>query len=81
MNRKMSEKTKNTVNLCKVKLENLKHRLDESDEANVVYNRILIEKAVLEDNLKTKPLFSRIKEFFTNKREKRICDYFKKDKN
>ena len=77
MNRKMSEKTKNTVNLCKVKLENLKHRL----EANVVYNRILIEKAVLEDNLKTKPLFSRIKEFFTNKREKRICDYFKKDKN
>jgi len=78
MNRKTSEKTKNTIKLCKVKLENLRNRLEESDEANVVYNRILIEKAVLEEELKTKPLFTRIKELFRNKKEKRICDYFAK---
>lgn len=80
MNNKASEKAKNTIKLCKVKLENLKNRLEESDEANVVYNRILIEKAVLEEEIKTKPLFARIKELFTNNKEKRICDYFKNDK-
>jgi len=73
----MSEKTRNLINLCKVKLENLKNRLEESDEANIVYNRILIEKAVLEDELKTKSLFTRIKDLFTNRKEKRICDYFR----
>ena len=50
MNKEMTEKTKNAINLCKVKLENLKSRLDKSNEANIVYNRILIEKAELEQN-------------------------------
>ena len=79
MNRQMSEKTKIAINLCKVKLENLKSRLDESVESNIVYNRILVEKAVLEDSLKKKP-FSKllgVKKYFVSKDNKRICDFFK----
>ena len=79
MNRKMSERTKEAIKLCKVKLENLKNRLDLSNEANIVYNRLLIEKSVLEDNIKKKPnlLFQKLKEIFIKNSEKRICDYFK----
>ena len=78
MDSKISEKTKNTIRLCKIKLENLKKRLEYSNEANVVYNRILIEKAVLENELKNKTFFERLKDIFTNRKEKRICDYFTK---
>lgn len=79
MKREMAEKTKNSINLCKVKLENLKSRLDESKEANIVYNRILIEKAVLEQSLKTNPFefVKKIKKYFVKKEDKRICDFFK----
>lgn len=79
MNKEMADKTKSAVNLCKVKLENLKSRLNKSNEANIVYNRVLIEKAVLEHNLKKNPFgfFENVKRIFT-KEEKRICDYFKK---
>lgn len=79
MNRKMAEKSKETIKLCKVKLENLKDRLESSVEANIVYNRLLIEKAVLEDNIKKKPnvFFEKLKKIFSNKKEKQICDYFK----
>ena len=82
MNRKMSERTKETIRLCKVKLENLKNRLDSSKEANIVYNRLLIEKSVLEDNIKKKPniFFQKLKEIFSKNHEKRICDYFKNSK-
>lgn len=78
MNREMLDKTKSAVNLCRVKLENLKSRLNKSNEANIVYNRVLIEKAVLEHDMKKNPFefFDNIKRIFT-KEEKRICDYFK----
>ncbi len=78
MNKNMDRKTRNAIKLCKVKLENLKTRLDESTETNIVYNRLLIEKAVLEDNLKKKPfgVLKRIKKYFTKKENRRICDYF-----
>ena len=75
MNREMLDKTKSAVNLCRVKLENLKSRLNKSNEANIVYNRVLIEKAVLEHDMKKNPFgfFDNIKRIFT-KEEKRICD-------
>ena len=78
MNREMLDKTKSAVNLCRVKLENHKSRLNKSNEANIVYNRVLIEKAVLEHDMKKNPFgfFDNIKRIFT-KEEKRICDYFK----
>lgn len=83
MNKDMAQKTKNAVNLCKVKLENLKSRLDSSNEANIVYNRIMIEKAVLEDSLKSKPFdfLLNIKKYFVKNEDKRICDFFKKNSN
>ena len=78
MNREMAEKTKNSINLCKIKLENLKSRLDDSHEANIVYNRILIEKAVLEKSLQTNPFkfIDNVRKYFTKKENKRICDFF-----
>lgn len=79
MKRDMAEKTKNSINLCKVKLENLKTRLETSNEANIVYNRILIEKAVLEQSLKTNPFgfIKHFRKFFVKKEDKKICDFFK----
>lgn len=79
MKKEMAEKTKNSINLCKIKLENLKSRLDKSSEANIVYNRILIEKAELEQSLKTNPFnfLNKFRKFFVKKEDKRICDFFK----
>ncbi len=78
MKREMAEKTKSSINLCKVKLENLKSRLDRSDDANIIYNRILIEKAVLEQSLKSNPfeIFKKVRKFFVKKQDRRICDFF-----
>ena len=76
----MSKELQKEIDLCKIKLANLQNRLDESEEANTVYNRLLVEKAVLEDRLKKKPerLFKKIKELFATNKEKRICDFFNK---
>jgi len=79
MNKEMTRKTKSSINLCKVKLENLKSRIETSSEANIVYNRILIEKAVLEQSLHTNPFsfLHKIKKFFNKKQKTKICDFFK----
>ncbi len=79
MNREMTERTKSAINLCKVKLENLKSRLDESREANIVFNRILIEKAVLESSMKKRPFdfLLNFRQKFVKTENKRICDFFK----
>ena len=80
MKREMREKTQSAIGLCRIRLENLKPRLDESEQTNIVYNRFMIEKAVLEHNLKKKNfnIFSKFKSLFKKQEEKRICDYFKK---
>lgn len=79
MNKEMTVKTKSAISLCKAKLENLKSRLDTSKEANIVYNRILIEKAVLEHSLKKSPtgFLLQFKQIFAKTENKRICDFFK----
>lgn len=79
MNKEMFEKTKSAITLCKIRLENLKSRLEESHETNIVYNRLLIEKAVLEHNIKPNgfAFINKFKRLFTRKENKRICDYFK----
>ncbi len=79
MNRKLYEQTKSAVNLCKVRLENLREKTESSIEANVIYNRILIEKAVLEDGLKPKPskITEKLRKIFTPEKDRLICDWFK----
>ena len=63
---------------CQMRLKNLQPHIESSANLSEIYNRVLIEKAVLRNELNIKkPSFlgKIIKGLFT-KKEKRICDYF-----
>ncbi len=63
---------------CQMRLKNLKPHIENSANLSEIYNRVLIEKAVLRDDLivqKVSFLNKLFKRFFV-KSEKRICDYF-----
>lgn len=61
------------------KLSKLKEHIDKSEVCSDLYDKMLIEKAVLKkqlDDLQNKSLVNRVKHLLP-KREKLICDYFK----
>ncbi len=63
-----------------IQLAKLKTHIEKSEVCADIYNRILIEKAVLKkqlDDLKNNTLSNRIKHLIP-RREKLICDYFGK---
>ena len=82
MNEKESKKRlKQTMALINIKIENLKAHAQSSDRINNMYNRMLIEKAIIKnelDNLgRKKPSgFKKIINFFCPKKKKLISDYF-----
>ncbi len=62
-----------------IQLSKLKEHIDKSEVCSDLYNKILIEKAILTkqlEDLKNKSLINRIKHLLP-KQEKLICDYFK----
>ncbi|MBQ8458722.1 hypothetical protein IJ541_01315 [bacterium] len=62
-----------------IQLSKLKQHIDKSEVCSDLYNKILIEKAVLKqqlEDLQNKSIVNRIKHLLP-KREKLICDYFK----
>ncbi len=62
-----------------IQLSKLKEHIDKSEVCSDLYNKILIEKAILSkqlEELKGKSILSRIKHLLP-KQEKLICDYFK----
>ncbi len=62
-----------------LQLSKLKEHIDKSEICSDLYNKMLIEKAVLKkqlDDLQNKSIVNRIKHLLP-KREKLICDYFK----
>lgn len=62
-----------------LQLSKLKEHIDKSEVCSDLYNKMLIEKAVLKkqlDDLQNKSIVNRIKHLLP-KREKLICDYFK----
>lgn len=62
-----------------IQLSKLKEHIDKSEVCSDLYNKILIEKAILMkqlEDLKNKSLINRIKHLLP-KQEKLICDYFK----
>ena len=69
---------------CKKELRALAPHIDEDDEKSRMYNKIIVQKAILVDRYKKlcyKPsLVQRLKEKLKHnpfkKREKLICDYF-----
>ena len=65
---------------CKKKLKELAPDIEFDVEKSTEYNKIIVQKAILLDNYKKlcyRPsLKQRLKDVFTFKREKLICDYF-----
>lgn len=63
-----------------VQLAKLKEHINKSEVCSDLYNKVLIEKAVLKkqlDDLQQNSLLKKIKHLIPNKRERLICDYFK----
>ncbi len=76
---KVKEKLKISIREKEIQLSKLKEHIDKSEVCADLYNKMLIEKAVLKkqlEDLQNKSLVSRIKHLLP-KREKLICDYFK----
>ena len=62
-----------------IQLEKLAPQVDKSCICSQLYNKVVIEKAILKkqlDDLQNKSIVNRIKHLLP-KREKLICDYFK----
>jgi len=81
MNKKKADKIKSALNICEMKLRTiLPHLSDNKPSLNENFNKLLIEKAILLDELKRKeiPFFVKlIKKLTPNPRRELICDYFK----
>ena len=63
-----------------VQLSKLREHIDKSEVCSDLYNKILIEKAILKqqlDDLQNKSLLNRIKHLLP-RQEKLICDYFRR---
>jgi hypothetical protein len=79
---KKSKELENTESRLTYLIDQLKDSLDDNDELNKTYNRLLIERACVRKNLKyhTKPrnvLTCFCQKLTRKKNEKLICDYFK----
>ncbi|MBQ9245242.1 hypothetical protein IJ182_03135 [bacterium] len=80
MNRKQKENIKNSIRMCKLRLQTIKPHLTEEKYAlNESFNKLLIEKAILRDKLMRKePSFvEKITRKFRSNKHELICDYFK----
>ena len=66
------------INLCNIKLKDLEEQLPNSKDANIIYNKILIKKAVLANSLKSSntSLMEKLSKIFNKSSDKKICDYF-----
>ncbi|MBR1619170.1 hypothetical protein IJ674_04670 [bacterium] len=63
-----------------LQLSKLKQHIDKSDICSDLYNKVLIEKAILKkqlDDLKNNSIACRIKHLVSRHDDKLICDYFK----
>ncbi len=63
-----------------LQLAKLKEHIDKSEVCSDLYNKVLIEKAILKkqlENLQQNSVIERIKHLIPRHREKLICDYFK----
>lgn len=76
---KVKEKLILSIKEKELQLSKLKEHIDKSEVCSDLYNKMLIEKAALKqqlEDLKNKSLVNRIKHLLP-KKEKLICDYFR----
>ncbi len=68
------------INRLSFQIEQIKNKVDQNSELNILYNRLLIERAHVRKKLKeaeSKNFFSYLpKTRLFKKRKKMICDYF-----
>lgn len=75
----MKQKLISSIQEKELQLSKLREHIDKSEVCSDLYNKMLIEKAILVkqfDDLQNKSLVNRIKHLLP-RREKLICDYFK----
>ena len=63
-----------------LQLAKLKQHIDKSEVCSDLYNKVLLEKAIIKkqlDDLKNNSIVTRIKHLMPHRGEKLICDYFK----
>ncbi len=80
MNRKQAQELKNSIRICKMKLETIRpHLKGEKPLLNESYNQILIQKAVMRDKFQHKEIsfFTKLMKKISNPKKECICDYFK----
>ncbi len=80
MNIKQKEEIRNSIRMCKQRLETIKpHLTDEKYALNESFNKLLIEKAILRDKLmhKETSFFKKIMQKMNAGKKELICDYFK----
>ena len=82
MNEKENKKRlKQTLAMLKMKIDNLKPHIETSDRLNGMYNKLLIEKAIIKNEIdslnKSKPgLFEKLTKLIRPKNKTLISDYF-----
>jgi len=77
---KVKENLISSIKQKEVQLSKLKEHIDKSEVCSDLYNKVLIEKAILTQQLKdlqNKSIVARIKHLLPHQ-EKLICDYFRK---
>lgn len=64
--------------LCQMRLKNLQPHIEHSANLSEIYNRVLVEKAILRNELtgEKDSFIKTIVDKFFKKKEKRICDYY-----
>ncbi len=80
MKKSEKDKIRNSIRMCKLRLETIKPHLTEEKHAlNESFNKLLIEKAILRDKLLKKELslFDKILKKINSGKKELICDYFK----
>ena len=80
-NKENKKRLKQTMAMLKIKMENLKPHIETSERINSMYNKMLIEKAIIKKELdasdKTNPsLLKKKTKFFQPRGKTLISDYF-----
>lgn len=71
---------KTTLHDKEIQLAKLRPYIEKSEVCSDLYNKVLIEKAVLKkelDDLQNNSFLKRVKHLIPRRGEKLICDYFK----
>ena len=72
------DKIRTALNLCKIRIANLEDSKDSSDELSVIYNKLVVEKAVLEHQTASasESIIAKIKKMLPKKNKTLISDWF-----